>query len=144
MDINARLAIEAECRNLLIAFGRSLDDGDSAAAAELFAPDGVWDRQGVLVRGPEAVRAVIDQRPRGRVMRHIFTNMVIDVTDGGHAEGRAYYMVFIDEGNGASGDQIPRPLVGPERLGDYLNKFVRIGTCWRIAYNGAKRIFAVG
>ncbi len=144
MDLQERLNIEAECRNLVLAFGRGMDDGDAAGAAALFAADGVWDRQGELVTGPQAIRAAIEKRPKYRLTRHIFTNLVINVIDGNRAEGRAYYTVYLHDGPPPDGGPLPRPLGGPERMGDYLNKFVRTAEGWRITYNAAKRIFAAG
>ncbi|MSQ69791.1 MAG: nuclear transport factor 2 family protein [Betaproteobacteria bacterium] len=142
MDTIQRQAIEAECRNLFLAFGRNLDDHNGEAAGKLFAPDAVWDRQGVLVKGPAAVSAVIAGMSPNRMMRHIFTNQVIDVIDEDHAEGRAYYMVYLHDSTGPEDEKLPRPLTGPERIGDYLNKFVRTPAGWRISYNSPRRIFA--
>ncbi len=144
MDMQQRIIIEAECRNLVVGFGRGMDDGDAATASALFAADGVWDRQGVLVTGPQAICAAIEKRPKIRLTRHIFTNMLINVIDENHAEGRAYYMVYLHDGPPPDGGPLPRPLSGPERVGDYHNKFVRTPEGWRISYNAARRIFAGG
>jgi len=133
--------IESECARLLIAFSHGLDDGDADGVASLFAADGVWDRQGTKISGAEAIRAAVRERPAGTVTRHHFTNIRVRVIDADHAESRAYYAVYRHVGSGEPG---PYPLAGPERVGDYVNRYRRTAEGWRITYNTARRLFARG
>lgn len=141
MDLQTRLTIQAECAQLFYTYGNALDDADGPAAAACFTVDGEWDRQGNVRRGRAAIQAAIEARPRNRVTRHVFTNLNITVLDADHATGRAYYLVFRHDGPGADGGPLPRPMVAPERLGDYLSWFVRTAEGWRLQRVAPKRFF---
>jgi 3-phenylpropionate/cinnamic acid dioxygenase small subunit len=84
-----------------------LPDGERAgrpAIAELFAETAARLRH--AARGPAAVR-------------HLSATVQVDVVDAEHATGRAYYVVFLDE--------------GPDHWGRYIDEYRRDDGVWRIA-----------
>jgi len=143
MDTQTRLNIEAECHNVFVTYGHALDDANGAVAAAQFTTDGVWDRQGAVTRGADAIRKIIDSRPATRMTRHIFTNILIRVIDDNNAEGRAYYTVYAHESSEPDGGPMPRPFTGPQRVGDYMSTFVRTPQGWRLSAVVPKRIFNI-
>ena len=142
MDISEITQIRSECAHLLVAFGQFRDDRDSDGAASVMAPDGVWDRDGTELKGPEQVRKAVDQLRHETVLRHVLTNVLVDVIDSTHAKARAYYTVFRHDGPAGTALPLPRPLSGPTRMGDYEAKFVKLPEGWRISYAVAKRVFS--
>ena len=140
MDATQRREIEADCRNLQLAWFRALDEGDADAGAALFAADCLWERPGATLRGPNAVKATMLDRAPGLLTRHVATNQLIDIIDADHAECRCYYLVFRHD-SGASAAPLPRPFEAPDRMGDYINKFVRTAQGWKISYAGRRNIF---
>jgi hypothetical protein len=65
---------------------------DDVAAA--FTPDGVWHRAGKALRGREAIIAAMNERPRDRRVRHVITNVLVDVHDESNASGRCYVTAY--------------------------------------------------
>ena len=138
-----RRDIEADCRSLFIAYSHALDDADPQRVASLYAPDGVWARPGEDIRGRAAIAAAIGARDRRAVTRHLLSNIDIRVIDADHAEGRAYYIVYRDDG--AARVDFPRPVpASPMRIGDYLATFIRTAEGWRLARASPRRVFDLG
>jgi len=55
-------AIEWDCAQLLIRFFNEFDAWRYREMVNLFAPDGVWHRQGRALKGPDAILAALEQR----------------------------------------------------------------------------------
>lgn len=84
-DEAARQSCEALCR----AYGPHADAGEADALANLYTPDGVFDRLGQLVVGRDAIRQLIAGRPPGVWTKHHCRNVRIEVAaDGRSASGR--------------------------------------------------------
>lgn len=141
MDLRLKHEIESECRKLLFAYGRNLDEVNGEGLAELFASDGVWDRQGVVHRSRDEIRKTVRGREPNLVMRNIITNIVITVIDPLHAESHSYYSSYRHDAPGLGPDDLPRPMTSAAYVGEYINKFVRAPEGWRIVYHKANRIF---
>src|SRR5882724_12776568 len=60
----------------------NLDEQRYSQVAELFAPDGVWHRQGEQLQGRDAVRQALEQRPAGLKTRHLVSNTIVEAADG--------------------------------------------------------------
>ena len=58
---------------------RALDERDYATLAAGFAADGVWERGGERLIGPEAVREAMKKRPADLETQHLPFNMVVDM-----------------------------------------------------------------
>ena len=89
-----RLAIQAECTDLLLTYGEGLDNTDPQKIWPLFAKDGTWQGDNNKpVQGQSALRdfwTKVFSNKRPTVGRHIVTNVRISVIDADHASGSAY------------------------------------------------------
>jgi ketosteroid isomerase-like protein len=141
MDADAKRAIEWDCQQVLTRFINRLDARDYPALAKLFTADGQWFRPGGPARGPEGILAALQARPESGdlAIRHVISNIVVDVIDQDHAEAVTYLTVYRHEGarNGAT----PVPLTGPYMVGLSTNKLVRTADGWRIGEKRTTRIF---
>jgi hypothetical protein len=138
-----KAAIESECHALVLAYARNLDGGNGDALAEVFAEDGVWDRQGVPAQGRENIRKVAwASRPKFIALRQVITNFLLTIVDGEHAESTAYYCSYRHIAEDEAHADFPRPLEEPAYVGDYTNRFVRTPAGWRMSFHKAQRVFA--
>jgi hypothetical protein len=131
MSPERKCAIEHEAAQVLLRFFHNLDSDKYDALVALMASDGVWNRQGKVLRGPGMVMEAMHARPKGRRTRHIITNLVVDAVDDSHAEAVFYLTVFAHGGGAAEGE--PAPLEPPLSIGTYREKLVRTAEGWRIA-----------
>jgi hypothetical protein len=133
-------AIEAACIRLQQRYG-TLADRQAPAFRELFAPDATItlpDTPPFL--GLDAILAGQAQwRESGILMRHVCTNFVIDVLDQSHATGICYLMVFYGGPQAADASEVVPTL--PILLGEYHDRFVKIGETWLFQSRALKRIF---
>jgi len=128
MDDAARLSIESACARLVTSFCNARDRRDFAAVADLFAEDVVWERPaGGTLRGKEALRGFLGTLPSGPV-RHVVSNVVVDVIDEAHATGVCYVTIFRGETTD-QGDSFRLP----EKMVGYRDDFVRRDGRWQIA-----------
>ncbi|GAA4324665.1 nuclear transport factor 2 family protein [Pigmentiphaga soli] len=103
-----KAAAIVECEQTIHRFYAALDDSDFETVANTIAEDGVWHRQGKVLKGPAAVRAALAERPAGRITAHMMQNMVVDVRGPDEADVRYIALVYrYDAPPGATG---PAPL----------------------------------
>ena len=132
--------IEQACERLQQRYG-TLADRQDPKFRELFAPDAaITLPEYPTFAGLDAIMAGQKQwRESGILMRHVVTNSTIDVIDAHNASGICYLMVFF------AGPQKPDagevyPTV-PISLGEFHDRFVRIGDRWLFQSRVLKRIF---
>ncbi|WP_326750875.1 nuclear transport factor 2 family protein [Streptomyces hirsutus] len=121
------LAIE-ECRRLMVEYGRRLDHGRGASAADLFTEDGAWRSPTIDAVGREELRAFFARRDAltDRTTRHVVTNIAVDVLDADHARGVSVAVELRDD-QGPDGLAVDtRPAIA----GDYEDEFVRVDGRW--------------
>lgn len=114
-----------------------LDEGEFVEMAALFAPDGVWCRQGVDLVGPAAVLDAMRQRPAGLSTRHVVANMIVG-GDAGIATARYYLTVYAHQGAPVA----PLPLETPQFLFVCDDRLVGTPQGWRFARRAPRLIFA--
>jgi hypothetical protein len=117
------LPIEHEAAAVVHRFFRYLDDGDYDRLAAMMAADGVWHRQGKMLRGPAMVLEAMKARPAGVITRHLVSNLLVDVAAPDHAEVSCYITVYAHTGE-TKPDQ-PAPLELPLQIGTYRIKLTR-------------------
>ena len=87
-DTEHAAAIHA-CEALCKIYGPHADAGEADALADLYTPDGVFDRLGQRIVGRDAIRQVIAGRPAGVWTKHRCSNVRIEIApDGCSATGR--------------------------------------------------------
>jgi uncharacterized protein (TIGR02246 family) len=145
MTAQEQLAIEHACQKVMLKSISTFDDRDFAGFAALFAADGVFVRAnqpGEPLVGREAIVAALQARPADRLTRHLCTNIEIDVIDADRAVGRCYLYLF--SASTALPEQVGgRPADPTQRLGQYLDKYVRTPEGWRIARRDGKVVMFV-
>lgn len=132
--------IERACTKLIIALADYTDRGDYEAALGLFADDAVMDRDGERFVGIESLRAAYAARPKNRVTCHILANIAVEVRSADVAVSRSKVTVYRHHG-GATKSSPPYPLLGPETIGEYQDRFVRTSSGWRFAERITRTIF---
>lgn len=91
-------------------FYARLDGIDAGSVGACFAPDGVWHRQGAVLKGPTAVDSALGQRPAGRSSVHLVANLQCEAEGEGLLRARYLLQVFRhDAAPGATG---PAPIDG--------------------------------
>lgn len=120
---DAQYPMEREATTVVHRFFRHLDDGDYGALAALMAPEGVWHRQGKMLRGPTMVLEAMKARPAGVTTRHLVTNMLVDVADPDHAGASCYITVYAHTGEKKPDE--PAPMELPLQIGTYRIKLTR-------------------
>jgi ketosteroid isomerase-like protein len=69
---------EFACRDMVTRCIRALDARDYDSLAARFAEDGVWNRAGESLTGPQQVRAALNKRPTDVETQHLVSNLVVD------------------------------------------------------------------
>jgi len=144
MDV---MQIERACNRLVVDFVRHIDNGDYDDAARLFTTDGRFVRRGQTFSGQSAIAASVEEilqarrehprQPSWRV-RHVCTNVFLDVLDENRAAGGSYYLIYRYTGGSVEG---AAPVKGASLIGDYADDYVRTSAGWRIARREAKPVF---
>ena len=139
MNENWRRAIEWDCTQTLTRFINALDAGDYETMAGLMAENGVWMRPGGNAIGPAGLLKAMKDRPRDLIIRHVISNVVIEVIDEDNATGITYLTVY--RHHGAPPEKGPAPLTGAHMVGVSHNCLVREPGGWRIREKRTSRTF---
>jgi uncharacterized protein (TIGR02246 family) len=121
--LDDRMAIE----QLLMQYGRAVDNRDFAAFAALFTDDGEWRGAQGSYRGPKQIResmekifaAAVADIPKGSNF-HLLTNVIIDL-QADHATASSKFIFY--KMNGAK----PEAVVA----GRYEDRLVRVAGTWK-------------
>jgi len=134
-------AIEQACTKLYHRMGLAADS-NLLEFLDLFTTDIVWTRPATVMRGHGEVRAFLTaeaERTASHVTRHLYTTVVIDVTDAEHASGRAYATIYRDEDPRGG---LPVPMRLPELVVSYDTGFRREDGQWKISRHTATLVFS--
>ena len=132
MDELRRLLDERACEALITQYARFVDFGEASRLADLFTPDGVWEADGVVLRGQDAIRSHYVRREAvvRRVSRHYCTNVTVEILSPDEAKGIAYFLNF--RRDRAEGDlSLPVSAGLPKYSGEYHCRFARTSDGWR-------------
>lgn len=139
MDEDRRRAIEWDCTRTLTRFINALDAGDYETMAGLMAENGVWVRPGGDATGPAGLLEAMQDRPRGLIVRHVVSNVLIEVIDEDNATGITYLTVY--RHHGPPPEKGPARLAGAHMVGVSYNRLVRESGGWRISEKRTSRTF---
>lgn len=108
-----------------------LDEFRYQDLAAMMREDGVWHRQGKVLKGRAQVLAALDERPRTQRIRHVITNAFLDSEGADAASLVAYLTAYkYDDGKPVKG----APTIdGPFRLLLVNKKFTCSAGKWMIA-----------
>ena len=124
-----RMLAERACERLCLDYAFHADKGDMATLAKLFTEDGEL----VLPQGTSRGHAEIGRAPPPNprlVMRHVNTNLRIEVDGPDSAKGTAYIALYAALRDGETGAAKAK-LVAPRMIGAYVDTFVRTPDGWR-------------
>ena len=140
METAERVAIEAECLRLCHAFAYHIDHGNFEAMVNLFAPDGVFDRDGVTLRGRQQIREAMSKRPPVTT-RHVVTNFFALEVSAARVTSSVYNL-SIHSFDPAAGVKKFSPAAGM-RLLEFSDEFQLTAEGWRFASRIARPVMAV-
>lgn len=126
-----RMLAEHACHKLCIDYAYFGDNGQPDRLAALFAEDGELILPTGTSKGRAAISAGATPTPN-LVMRHVMSNIRIDVESPDTAAGTAYLRLYYATREGPEGPAISKTL-SPRLLGAYHDRFVRTDEGWRFA-----------
>jgi hypothetical protein len=132
-------AAQWDCTQLLIRFFNAFDAFRYDEMASLFAPDGVWHRQGRALAGRAAILAALGDRSPTQTVRHIVTNVEIAVTGRDVARSLLYLTAYSHDSGAAPRE--PAEIAAPSLLLTVPGSLVRTNDGWRIASLTMTRTF---
>lgn len=139
MDDAIRRSIEWDCSRLILAFYDRFDNWDYEAMAAMFAEEGAWLRAGKRLVGRQAIVDEMAVRSTTQTIRHMVTNLIVDVEDRQRARASCYLTAWrYDDGRPRSG---PPTIRSPALLAVVTATLERRGECWRIVHKETRREF---
>ena len=123
--------ISQACTALFSDYARYVDFGQYEDFADLFTEQATLDL-GFVLRGRQAIARSMEKRPKDLRSRHVLSNIHIDVTDAGHAQGIAYLSLYRHIGPESLTNE-PINFTQPAAIGHYSNEFELTEEGWRIA-----------
>ncbi len=143
MDTKERQSIEHDVERLIIAAARYLDIHEYQKYADLFGEDGVWDRSDVGPQiGREQIMKFFDRHSKTLFVRHVVSNILIDVEDKDSANSVTYITLYRYD-DGEKTPEPPVPLTGPFMVAEWHDNFKRTIEGWKIATRKSKAGFRV-
>ena len=127
-----RIEIERACEQLVYAYSRALDLGDTGGAADFFAENGSMARPMApdqVIEGRETIRASLLTRPKTLLTKHLATNVMIRVESRDTATGISYLTMIATTPGTA--DKPPFLSNGPIYFGEFKDRFVRENGVWK-------------
>ena len=121
-----KMLAEHECSRLCTEFHLNIDAYQHDKVTLLFAPDAKWHHVSGLFDSTAKIRAYLDSKSTSPIVRHLVTNVLIDVVDADFATGTAYVTVFYAE---PGQETLGPPIV----LVTYHDEFRRTEAGWRFA-----------
>jgi hypothetical protein len=142
MDRATVRAIEWDCAQTLIRFFNYFDQWRYEDMADLFAPDGVWHRAGKSLSGKDVIVGELNKRSRTQTVRHVITNIQVDVTSEATAEILLYVTAYIHD-SGVKATKPPK-IQMPSLLLVVPGQMVKRDDGWKIASMSMNREFEFG
>jgi ketosteroid isomerase-like protein len=138
MQPEQRALIEWQLTQLNYASAYYMDNGEFEDMIELFTPDALFDRAGLVHHGHEEIRQAMRERP-AMTTRHLLANLhYTDVTPdsaAGVVSAITYHGILAEDGE-------PVPYATRNgRVLDFCDTYVRTGDCWKIASRVARVVF---
>ncbi|HEV7853458.1 MAG TPA: nuclear transport factor 2 family protein [Mycobacterium sp.] len=132
------MTVHWELVRLNNAFAFYLDNGVFESMIELFTPDGLFDRAGIVHRGQDEIRDGMAERPKVTT-RHLLTNFHLTSLDDDAAEAVVCAMVY--HGPVAENGEAVVYATDNGRVIEFHDRYVKTVDGWRIASRIARPIF---
>jgi hypothetical protein len=136
-------AIEQSCSKLVNQFAVYNDLGRYEEVADLFTDDGRYARPtdpASFVEGKANLLAAFKARPHDKLVRHLVSNVLIEVTSATTAKGFSYVTQY--SGNTSNPAATHGWQANPSQLvGEYVDDYELTPTGWKIRQRSGKLIF---
>lgn len=142
MDRDAARAIEWDCAQALTRFFNAFDQWRYEDMVDMFAPEGVWHRAGKSLSGKDVIVGELNKRSRTQTVRHVITNIQVDVKSETTADTLLYVTAYIHD-SGVKADKPPK-IQMPSLLLVVPGQMVKHGEAWKIASMSMNREFEFG
>lgn len=123
-----RLIAERACERLIHLYALHADHHQHDEMANLFADDGSLDRGDGPVVGREAIRCALNRRRPDSIVRHVCSNVIIEVRGERTASATSVMTLYRTFGSAVP----PQKLAPAEMIVDYRDRFVLAANGWRI------------
>lgn len=123
-----RLMIERACEKLVQLYAFYADHHRHTEMANLFTGDGVLGRGDGPVRGREQILAALNQRRPDAIVRHVMSNVIVDVRQPDQASATSVMTLYRVFGSNEPGQR----LEPAEMIADYHDEFRLTDDGWRI------------
>ncbi|MDP6173680.1 MAG: nuclear transport factor 2 family protein [Rhodospirillales bacterium] len=135
MERSTERDIEWDCTQVIIQFYNDLDARRYDTLVGLFAPDGIWMRQGEEVKGRDKIMEIMAGRPgaENQQIRHMVSNIQVSVVDENTANTQQYVTIYRHD----SDEPIkgPAPMEGgPGIIFLYEDEMMRTPDGWKISH----------
>lgn len=125
MDASNWMHAEHACKELVVRAAIYADANDHAALALLFAEDATLTRPNAEpLQGREAIRRAYEQRPAGRITRHLVTNTLVEPESETSARALSYVLLWTAKSADAAGPW-GRPADARQLVGEFEDRFSR-------------------
>lgn len=123
MDANNWMHVEQACKELIVRAAVFADANDHTALALLFAEDATLTRPNAeLLQGREAIRRAYEQRPAGRVTRHLVTNTLVESESETIVRALSYVLLWTGKSTDAAGPW-GQPADSRQLIGEFEDRF---------------------
>ena len=139
MDAALRTTLVMSCQEAVIRFFAALDEGRMDDVANAMAGDGIWHRQGKVLKGPAGVSEALAGRPAGRVTAHLVHNFRVDLDDEQSARVRYLVLTYRHDFPGSAAATAPLGL--PYSIAEYDDRLLRAGTTWLVQERRSRNLF---
>lgn len=134
-----RQSHEWACSRLLLRFYDLFDRWDYEGMSALFTQEGTWHRAGKVLQGGPAIVAELHRRSTTQKIRHVVTNLLVDVHDETHAEAHCYLTVYRHDSGSAT--STPAVIQSPSLILVVTASLEYGSAGWRIARQTMQREF---
>ena len=141
MDRDAEREIEMECQQLVCKYYDHVDHYEYEQAVALFTLDVDWIALGVKLDGPNEILKGLYGGLGDGTIRHVLSNIMVDVIDENHAKGRVYGTLYSSPDICYDQHEGPISFEGPTQIVDGLDEYTRTADGWRISQRRGNAIF---
>lgn len=128
MNKQLQLEIEHDCIALSNAFAYHLDRREYQQLAELFAPNGVWIRHYVPLKGYAQIVKALEERPAEQFTRHMTTSFHFTEVSETQAKSVSCNMSYYS----FEAQRLPAPYKPQQgMLLDFVDTFTKTDAGWR-------------
>ena len=141
MDRDLEREIESECQRLVHRYYHHVDHYEYEQAVALFTPDVDWIALGVKLDGRDEILQGLYGGLGAGTIRHVLSNIVVDVIDENHAKGRVYGTLYSSPDIRSDQHDGLIAFEGPTQIVDGRDEYTRTDEGWRISKRRGNAVF---